>query len=114
MHCSRPGNRSIRLAAASAAAIAIGAGGGLLAVCGPFTDVSDATFCPFVLEIFTLGTTTGTTPAPYDPAAAAHRLQMAAFLSRTVDSTLGRRDRRTLLGQHWFPRGPSALGLTTV
>jgi hypothetical protein len=32
-------------------------------------DVAADSFCPFVLEIFYLGTTTGTTPAPYDPAA---------------------------------------------
>ena len=49
-------------------AVALGAGSVVLGVCGPFTDVSDAAFCPFVLEIFTLGITTGTTPTTYDPA----------------------------------------------
>jgi len=87
-----------------AAAILSGAGGPLLALCGPFTDVSDAAFCPFVLEILTLGITTGTTPTTYDPAAAVTRLQMAVFLSRTVDAVLQRASLRTVLGQIWPAR----------
>src|SRR5678816_2503049 len=78
-----------------------GAGSLLLGVCGPFTDVSDATFCPFVLEIFTLGITTGTTPTTYDPTSPVSRLQMAAFLSRTVDGVLKRGGRRAALDQFW-------------
>ena len=62
------------------AALLGGAGSALLGVCGPFTDVSDAAFCPFVLEIFTLGITTGTSPTTYDPTSSVTRLQMAAFL----------------------------------
>lgn len=83
-------------------------------VCGPFTDVTDAGFCPFVLEIFTLGITTGTTPTTYDPTASVSRLQMAAFLSRTVDGLLKRGSRRAALDQFWTPQNPSVLGLTTV
>src|SRR6185312_488575 len=78
-----------------------GAGSAILGVCGPFTDVSDAGFCPFVLEIFTLGITTGTTPTTYDPTASVTRLQMAAFLSRTVDGVLKRGGPRAALGQFW-------------
>ena len=73
----------------------------LFGVCGPFTDITDAGFCPFVLEIFTLGITTGTTPTTYDPTSSVSRLQMAAFLSRTVDATVKRSSRRTVLGQFW-------------
>ena len=78
-------------------AILTGGAAGLFAVCGPFTDVSDVGFCPFVLEVFYLGVTTGTTPTTYDPSGTVTRLQMAAFLSRTVDGVLkrggGRRQR---------------------
>ncbi len=69
----------------AALVLAAGAGSALLGTCGPFADVSDAVFCPFVLEIFTLGITTGTTPTTYDPTSSVSRLQMAAFLSHTVD-----------------------------
>src|SRR6476660_3003681 len=81
-----------------------GAAGGLLGVCGPFTDVTDATFCPFVLEIFTLGITTGTTPTTYDPAGSVTRLQMAAFLSRSVDGLLRRGSRRAALQRFASPQ----------
>jgi hypothetical protein len=91
-----------------------GGASALLGVCGPFTDVSDATFCPFVLEIFTLGITTGTTPTTFDPAGNVSRLQMAAFLSRTVDRTLQRRSPRAALDQFWTTQNATVLGLTTV
>jgi DNA-binding beta-propeller fold protein YncE len=71
-------------------------------------------FCPFVLEIFYLGTTTGTTPTTYDPTANVNRLQMAAFLSRTVDGTLKRGSRRAALRQFWTTQGEINLGVTTL
>jgi hypothetical protein len=40
-----------------ALALTCGAAGALFGVCGPFTDVTADSFCPFVLEIFTLGIT---------------------------------------------------------
>jgi hypothetical protein len=91
-----------------------GGGAALLGICGPFTDVAADSFCPFVLEIFTLGITTGTTPTTYDPTSTVTRLQMAAFLSRTVDGTLKRGSRRAALDQFWAPQGVQNLGLTTV
>src|SRR5215471_12957580 len=78
-----------------------GAAEGLLGLCGPFTDVAADVFCPFVLEIFYLGITTGTTATTYDPTANVTRLQMAAFLSRTVDGVLKRGSRRAILDQFW-------------
>ena len=95
-------------------AFAVGAGGKLLAVCGPFTDFTDAAFCPFVLEIFYLGITTGTTPTTYDPAGNVTRLQMAAFLSRTVDGALKRGSRRAAMQRFWTTGSITALGSTTV
>ena len=88
--------------------------GSLLAICGPFTDLAADGFCPFVLEIFYLGITTGTTATTYDPASNVSRLQMAAFLSRTVDGVLQRGGRRAALGQFWTPQNVGVLGLTTV
>ena len=96
------------------AALLAGAGGALLGLCGPFTDTAADTFCPFVLEIFTLGITTGTTPTTYDPTSSVSRLQMAAFLSRTVDGVLKRGSRRAPLDQFWTAQGITSLGLTTV
>src|SRR5262249_10885255 len=69
---------------AAAAALLVGVGGAMLGICGPFLDVAADPFCPYVLEIFTLGITTGTTPTTYDPAGIVNRLQMATFVSRTV------------------------------
>jgi hypothetical protein len=71
-------------------------------------------FCPFVLEIFYLGITTGTTPTTYDPTSPVTRLQMAAFLSRTVDRVMLRGSRRAALDQFWTTQNDTVLGLTTV
>ena len=97
-----------------AVALLSGAGSALPGTCGPFTDVSDMVFCPFVLEIFTLGITTGTTPTTYGPNTAVSRLEMAAFLSRTVDTVLKRGSLRAPLNKYWTPRVASSLGVTTV
>jgi hypothetical protein len=91
-----------------------GAAEGVRGLCGPFTDVSDAAFCPFVLELFYLAVTTGTTPTTFDPNASVTRLQMAAFLSRTVDRSLRRAGRRAVLNQHWTIQAPINLGVTTL
>src|SRR5262249_50973538 len=96
------------------AALIGGLAANLAGLCGPFTDVAADVFCPFVLEIFYLGITTGTTPTTYDPAANVTRLQMAAFLSRTVDGALKRGSRRAALNQFWAPQNETVLGLTTV
>src|SRR5262249_4064372 len=96
------------------AAAFLGAASSLPGACGPFSDVAADAFCPFVLEIFYLGITTGTTPSTYDPAANVSRLQMAAFLSRTVDGVLRRGSRRAALDRFWTSRSSSVLGLTTV
>src|SRR5262249_1499351 len=103
------------LAAVLVAPVALLAGGtAILASCGPFTDVTDGIFCPFVLEIFYLGITTGTNATTYDPASPVSRLQMATFLSRTVDSVRKRGSRRASLGQFSAPQGIGALAITTL
>ncbi len=106
--------RRLFLSIAALTTLLAGATSALLGTCGPFTDVSDVNFCPFVLEIFTLGITTGTTPTTYDPASNVSRLQMAAFLSRSVDGVLKRGSRRAALDRFWIPQNASALDVTTV
>src|SRR5262245_53063718 len=76
-----------------------GSAGALFGVCGPFTDVTDASFCPFILEILDLGITSGVSATTYDPGGNVTRLQMAKFLSRSVDATLTRGSRRAAVGQ---------------
>jgi hypothetical protein len=97
-----------------AASLLLGVSSALLGTCGPFTDVAADAFCPFVLEVFYLGITTGTTPTTYDPASSVSRLQMAAFLSRTVDGTLKRASRRAAIDRFWTPQDTAAFGLTTI
>ncbi|HKF44693.1 MAG TPA: S-layer homology domain-containing protein [Thermoanaerobaculia bacterium] len=92
----------------------MGGGSALLGTCGPFTDVAPDAFCPFLLEIFTLGITTGTTATTYDPSSPVTRLQMAAFLSRTVDGLLTRRSERAPIRRFWTTRETLGLALTTV
>jgi hypothetical protein len=106
--------RPTLVAGCAALALLAGAAGPIQGACGPFLDVSDASFCPFVLEVFTLAITTGTTPTAYDPSTAVTRLQMAAFLSRSVDSVLKRGSRRAAVGQFWTTKAPANLGITTL
>jgi|SRR5215471_6326334 len=113
MSLSRFGFRLAGAVVVSVAAILSG-GAAMLASCGPFTDFTDAGFCPFVLEIFYLGITTGTTPTTYDPTSPVTRLQMAAFLSRTVDGVLRRGRRRSALNQNWTPQNDIVLPTTSV
>ena len=113
MRILREGFGRILLAAAAAGALLVGGTAGALGTCGPFTDVVADAFCPFVLEIFYLAITTGTTPTTYAPSDNVTRLQMAAFLSRTVDRALQRGGRRAALKKFWTPQN-AAIGLTTV
>src|SRR5499433_2827717 len=110
----RPGRRALGLSLIAATALFGGGVGAILGACGPFTDVAADAFCPFVLEIFYLGITTGTTATTYDPTANVSRLQMAAFLSRTVDGVLKRGSRRAALDQFWTSQNDTVLAITTV
>ena len=89
------------MAAGLVGSVLAGASSSLLGSCGLFTDVAADAFCPFVVEIFTLGITSGTSATTYDPAGNITRLQMAAFLSRTVDGVLKRGSRRAALQRFW-------------
>jgi hypothetical protein len=109
----RPGRFAL-LVLAAAAGLAMGAATSLLGACGPFADTVNDAFCRFVLEIFTLEITTGTTPTTYSPGDTVSRLQMAAFLSRTVDRALLRGSRRAALEQFWTPNAASSLRRTAL
>ena len=99
----------------AASTLVLGGAGRVFGVCGPFTDTADDNFCPFVLEVFYLGVTTGTTPTTYDPASNVSRLQMATFLSRTVDRVLQRGSRRAALQRFWTSKfGDGVLASVTL
>jgi hypothetical protein len=106
--------RSALIGLALVLSLTVGATSSLLGACGPFADFTDAAFCPFVLQIFYLGITTGTTPSTYDPSAPVSRLQMAAFLSRTVDGVLKRGSRRAALNDFWTSQNANVLGLSNL
>ncbi len=107
-------SRPLLFAALALLAVISGAASAILGDCGPFTDVAADSFCPFVLEIFSLGITSGTTPTTYDPTSNVSRLQMAAFLSRSVDGALKRGSRRAALSRFWTPQNSNVLSLTQV
>jgi S-layer homology domain len=98
-----------------AAAVAGVATGAVQDICGPFTDVSPA-LCPYVLEMYYLGITAGTSPTTYSPDNPVTRGQAAVFVSKGVNQAIARSSRRAALGQ-WWPTTPHwdiGLGATPV
>jgi len=110
--------RKKRAAGALVAVLAVLAGAtrGILADCGPFGDVGAGppNFCPFILQIYYLGITAGTSPTTFAPNDPVTRGQMAVFLAKSLDHSLSRGRRRAALGQWWTPQTDSSLGLTPV
>jgi len=86
------------------------------AVCGPFTDVVNLSYCPFIQEIYNLGITLGTSATTYAPATNVPRDQMAAFLARNFDRSASRTSRKGALNQWWTstPHYDQNLGITLV
>src|SRR5262245_32474174 len=83
--------------------LALFAGGAVARIqdqCGPFVDVSP-TICPYVLEMYYLGITAGTSPTTYSPDATVTRGQAAVFVSKGVNQAIARSSRRAALGQWW-------------
>jgi S-layer family protein len=80
----------------------------------PFTDVpsSNIFFCSIAAAYFS-GLTNGTSPTTYGPSANVTREQMAAFITRTQDSSLRRGSLRAALNQ-WASPTFSGGGMTTV
>ena len=83
--------------------------------CGPFTDVTPG-FCPYILEIYYLGITVGTSPTTFSPDDPLTRGQGAVFIAKGVNQTLARSSRRAALGQWWTttPQWGDRIGTTAV
>lgn len=95
------------------AALLLGGGtSALLGVCGIFTDVSGP-FCPFILELYYLGVTAGTSATTFSPNDPVTRGQMAVFTAKGIDQSLKRGSRRAALDQFWTPQNALSLGVTT-
>jgi hypothetical protein len=93
------------LLAAPAAALAGAATGIVQDQCGPFTDASPA-ICPYVLEMYVLGITAGTSPTTYSPDATVTRGQAAVLVSKGVNQAIARSSLRAALGQWWTTTPP--------
>lgn len=83
-------------------------GGGMFTL--PFSDVpsSNIFFCSIAAAYFS-GLTNGSTPTTFSPGQNVPREQMAAFITRTLDQSLRRGNRRAALGQWWTPGITGAL-----
>jgi hypothetical protein len=107
--------RKIGLTAVALAALL--AGGAVRIVqdqCGPFADVSPA-FCPYILELYYLGITAGTSATTFSPDDPLTRGQGAVFVAKGLNQALARSSRRAALGQWWTTTTfASGLGLTNL
>jgi hypothetical protein len=83
--------------------------------CGPFTDVTPG-FCPYVLELYYLGITVGTSATTFSPDDPLTRGQAAVFVAKGLNQSLARSSRRAALGQWWTttPQYAFGLGVTAV
>src|ERR1700730_11398686 len=93
--------------------LALVSGGARSAVqdpCGPFTDVTPG-FCPYVLELYYLGITVGTSATTFSPDDPLTRGQAAVFVAKGLDQSLARSSRRAALGQWWTTTPPYSIGL---
>jgi hypothetical protein len=81
--------------------------------CGPFTDVTPA-FCPYVLELYYLGITVGTSATTFAPDDPLTRGQGAVFVAKELDQALARSSRRAALGQWWTTTPHYDLGLGVI
>src|SRR4030088_127538 len=83
--------------------------------CGPFTDVTPG-FCPYVLELYYLGITVGTSATTFSPNDPLTRGQAAVVVSKGLNQSLARSHRRAALGQWWTttPHWDLGLGITQV
>ncbi|HEX4439972.1 MAG TPA: S-layer homology domain-containing protein [Thermoanaerobaculia bacterium] len=95
-----PRRIGLGLGAVLAAVLAGGATRIVQDQCGPFTDVTPQ-ICPYVLEMYYLGITAGTSPTTFSPDATVTRGQAAVFVSKGVNQAIARSSRRAALGQWW-------------
>jgi len=81
--------------------------------CGPFTDVTPG-FCPYVLELYYLGITAGTSATTFSPDDPLTRGQGAVFIAKGLNQALVRSSRRAALGQWWTTTPSWGSAVTTV
>src|ERR1700674_3172772 len=98
--------------------LALATGGAVKIVqdtCSPFTDVTPG-FCPYVLELYCLGITVGTSATTFSPDQSLTRGQAAVFVAKGLNQSLARSSRRAALGQWWTttPQYTLHLGITGV
>jgi hypothetical protein len=115
MKRSTLGRFALLLAVVLCAVLAGGASRIVQDQCGPFSDVTPG-FCPFVLELYSLGVTVGTSPTTFSPDDPLTRGQGAVFVAKGVNQALARSSRRAALGQWWTmnPHWNLGLGVTVV
>lgn len=81
----------------------------------PFLDVpAGSVFFCSIAEAYVLGLTGGTDPTHYSPSSNVTREQMAAFVTRTMDQSLRRGNKRAALNQYWTTQTAENFGLTDV
>src|SRR5450755_3814191 len=81
--------------------------------CAPFADVP-AGLCPFVLEMYYLGITAGTSATTFSPDLPVTRGQAAVFVAKGIDTAIQRSSRRAALGQWWTTTPHYAQGLGVI
>jgi hypothetical protein len=80
----------------------------------PFNDVAgNAFFCQIAAAFFS-GLTSGTTATTYSPSNTVTREQMAAFITRTLEQSIRRNNRRAVTKKWYMPPDPSGITLTVV
>ena len=83
--------------------------------CGPFADVlASDPFCPFILEAFNNGITSGTGATTFSPNNTVTRDQMVVFFDKGVDISLHRGTVRTAMGKTWVPTSTNGGTVTDV
>ncbi len=82
----------------------------------PYTDVSavGAAFCPGIMEAYVTGISKGTSPTTFSPNNTVTRVQMTAFLQRSLDQGLTRASRRAAFNQWWSPQNANAMQTTSL
>jgi hypothetical protein len=82
----------------------------------PFTDLASASpaFCQAIAAAYFSGLTLGTSPTTFSPTDVVDRQHMVAFITRTLDQSLVRGNRRTALKQSWITRPQWGAGLGTI
>ncbi len=80
----------------------------------PFNDVTS--FCREIAQAWFAGLTNGSSPTTYSPNNSVTRGEMAAFITRTQNTTLKRASLRAALGQFWTtkPHYNVGLGVTNL